>query len=241
MNRKHIIGIAVLAAIWFVAGWLCLADFIKYLFLSIGFTHDFAMLAVHWLVIPGVFLAVKCFLRNRQTFQTIATVLFCISLLAAYVASLSLMLYAVPTYSYTEDIKNIGKYDKYVEYAMKDADEAWFPDKLPEGAVNAQYYFRYYNAAAPNYFVLLIYQVEDAEIIEQVRQNLTAYKMIDQEMDGEIYRWEKESCASIAETAIDAKAKTIYCFFVRSSEKDQLPLKLEDLYSVDWREIVRLR
>lgn len=241
MNKKRVIGVAILAAVWLILGWLFLADFMKYRFLAVGDRRHFAVLAVCWVVIPVLLLAAKCFLLKKQVLQIIATVLFCVSLFNAFLAGVSLLLYGIPTYSYTENIENIGKYDGYVERAMKDADGAWFPDKLPEGAINVQYYYRYFNAAAPNYFMLLTYQVEDVENIEQVKNYLAAYKVMDEEARGAIYRWEEASCGSIAETAINEETKAIYCFFVRYSEKEQLPSKLEELYATDWREIVRLR
>ena len=240
MNKKRAIGVAILVAVWLILGWLCLADLMKYRFLAIGDRRHFAVLAVCWVVIPVLLLAVKCFLLKKQVLQIIATVLFCVSLFNAFLADLSLSLYGIPTYSYTENIENIGEYDGYVERAMKDADGAWFPDKLPEGAINVQYYYRYFNAAAPNYFMLLTYQVEDVESLEQLRNEFAGYKTLYSGPDGVIYWWEKEDCGSIAETVIDMTNSTVHFFFVRRSNKEELPSTVQEAYAIDWREVVRL-
>lgn len=240
MNKKRVIGVAILAAVWLILGWLFLADFMKYRFLAVGDRRHFAVLAVCWVVIPALLLAAKCFLFKKQVLQIIATVLFCVSLFNAFLASVSLLLYGIPTYSYTENIENIGKYDGYVERAMKYANETFFPDKLPQEAENAQYYYRYINAASPDFFVMLSYQAADGESLKQLRNEFAGYKTLYSGPDGVIYRWEKEDCESIAETAIDTRTKTVYWFFVRYGEKDQLPSALEELYATDWREVVRL-
>ncbi len=241
MNKKRVIGVAILAAVWLILGWLFLADLMKYRFLAIGDRRHFAVLAVCWVVIPVLLLAVKCFLLKKQVLQIIATVLFCVSLFNAFLAGVSLLLYGIPTYSYTENIENIGKYDGYVERAMKDADGAWFPDKLPEGAINVQYYYRYFNAAAANYFMLLTYQVEDVESLEQLRNEFAGYKTLYSGPDGVIYRWEKEDCGSIAETVINMTNSTVHFFFVRDFNKEELPSTVQETYAIDWREIIRLR
>ena len=113
-------------------------------------------------LIPACFVIICCFLayKNKVVWFCISVVVYILVLVYLLFSLFALSLYTPFFSSYSNDPTNLGKYDQYVNEQVNLL-SGHFPAEQPKGAEVKQFFYWYWNGAAPHYCIMIVVSFEN--------------------------------------------------------------------------------
>lgn len=146
-------------------------DVLGYKYLTITEPWSFLLNTVVIHMIPLVVLvlfAVSAYKGKKGRAITFG-ILFVPLIVLAFLWGTMELLASPTTCSYTNDVKNFGKYDEYV--AMQFSERTVFPDEVYEGAEDVQYCYYYRSASDELAYISVSWKISDEQMFQNYIQN----------------------------------------------------------------------
>ena len=208
-SKRLILSAVISLCLWAGYLWIAFIDVTSYQHLHFMRGDWFLRGITILFLAPACFVILCCFVayKNKVVWFFISIALYILVLFILSFSIFSLSLYTPFFSSYSNNPMNFGKYDQYVN-AQVNRTLGLFPTNLPKGADIEQYFYWYWDGAAPHYCIMIDVHFENAN--DYQNEQVRLYSLSHPTTDGNEYYCAEERDFNVSIIYDDTNQEIIY-------------------------------